>query len=306
MDQILTIAIPTYNHHDLLLNQLNILLPQLTDQISLFILDNHNEPSVKEYLELNNFTYPNLKIIRNSVNIGGDANICRCFEICETDWLWVLSDNDYLKPDAVKIFINSINHNRDCVFINHNYDHNIEEIYTVGFNEFCQKCIYGNSFFISICGYNISKLKHYLIYYYKYLSSNQGQLMLILRFLEMNVTAKCLLTPYVLTTENLPAQWSRCEFIDNSKIVLHAFNGLMLKNFNKNLGQQINNVHLNHLIYARLNEGISIKRHLNYLISILNNSNISHYLEKDFYKPFLKNVFIILFPNIYKRLIRMI
>ena len=299
---LLTIAIPTYNHHELLLTQLTNLLPQLTNEISLLIIDNNSVPSVSDYLALNNFKCDNLTIIRNQVNIGADANICRCFEICETEWLWVLSDNDYLKSDAVSFFLDSINNNRDCVFINHNYEFNKTDIYTIGFDEFCKNCDYGRSFFITICGYNISKLKPYLIYYYKYLSSNHGQLLLVLKFLELNKTGKCLLTAQILTIENLPAEWSKFEFIENSRIVFTAFRAAALVTFNKYIGQQMHTSNLYNLIHARIVENISLKSQLRSLIFILDKSSFSQILQKKYFRPLLINIFIIFFPNMYKRL----
>jgi hypothetical protein len=47
--------------------------------------------------------YPNvdMRIIRNRWNIGLVANVLRCFENCDTEWIWVPGDDDIMTPDAV-------------------------------------------------------------------------------------------------------------------------------------------------------------------------------------------------------------
>lgn len=37
-----------------------------------------------------------MHIIRNKKNIGGNANIIRCYEEAEAIYVWVLADNDLL------------------------------------------------------------------------------------------------------------------------------------------------------------------------------------------------------------------
>jgi hypothetical protein len=41
-------------------------------------------------------------VIRHAVNIGANANILRCFEVCDSEWLWVLCDDDPPLPDAIE------------------------------------------------------------------------------------------------------------------------------------------------------------------------------------------------------------
>ena len=79
------------------------------------VIDNCSKVKYKEYfLDKNDIAeYINQKKIiikRNNVNIGMSANILRCFEdSCDRDgWLWILSDDDYIKDNAIEIIQKSI------------------------------------------------------------------------------------------------------------------------------------------------------------------------------------------------------
>lgn len=111
---ILTIAIPTYNRAGPLEHTLRVILPQMENepQVCLLIIDNHSELPASRVLEsLDHTVSPDrIRSVRNAVNIGGNANIMRCFELCETKWLWVLGDDDAPSHDAVSTILND-----DCV-----------------------------------------------------------------------------------------------------------------------------------------------------------------------------------------------
>lgn len=85
----LTIAIPTFNRNEILEKHIQFLLPQISEECTLLIIDNCSMVSVENTIGYLLSKYPllNYKIIRNKVNIGGNANILRCVELCETEWL---------------------------------------------------------------------------------------------------------------------------------------------------------------------------------------------------------------------------
>ena len=109
---LLTIAIPTYNRPEQLQNTLRVVLPQVVsdERVRLLVLDNHSATSAQQVYDALAIegVGERVEIILNKVNIGGNANIMRCFEMCETSWLWVLGDDDAPSPDAVKIILQDI------------------------------------------------------------------------------------------------------------------------------------------------------------------------------------------------------
>jgi glycosyltransferase involved in cell wall biosynthesis len=98
----LTIAIPTFNRNAILLENLKHLLPQLTKHVDILIIDNCSDVDVENYLKQNKIFDNRIKIVRNTVNIGGNANILRCIEHCKSDYIWILGDDDFPLPDALK------------------------------------------------------------------------------------------------------------------------------------------------------------------------------------------------------------
>ncbi|MBC7490038.1 MAG: glycosyltransferase [Glaciimonas sp.] len=100
----LTIAIPTYNRASLLLNNLKGIAKNLPNWIHLLIVDNCSDPPVildedlKRTLSERGTTF---EIHRNDVNIGGGANILRCFEHVKTEWFLLCGDDDLLDSEQL-------------------------------------------------------------------------------------------------------------------------------------------------------------------------------------------------------------
>jgi glycosyltransferase involved in cell wall biosynthesis len=118
----LTIAIPTYNRPDKLRYTLNRLLPFMTDECYLIIIDNHSDIPVATLTKdlFDQFNNINYTIYRNKINIGGDSNIMRCFEYAETEWLWTVGDDDEIVEGAIETILNDIKQHSNALLINYN------------------------------------------------------------------------------------------------------------------------------------------------------------------------------------------
>jgi glycosyltransferase involved in cell wall biosynthesis len=113
----LTVAIPTYDRNQALRESIEHLLPQLNDECELLILDNHSNVPVEDSLRDLLAGYPQLKwrIVRHRANLGSAANILRCLELCETEWMWLLGDDDQPSPDAIPVILEQIAAHSDCI-----------------------------------------------------------------------------------------------------------------------------------------------------------------------------------------------
>lgn len=118
----LTIAIPTYNRPTALKETLSKLLPQLQNDVycKLIVIDNCSDIPAQQIVDELGISLPDFRflIIRNSVNIGMGANIMRCFELCESPWLWVLSDDDNPTENAVEIILKDAKAKHSYAFYN--------------------------------------------------------------------------------------------------------------------------------------------------------------------------------------------
>lgn len=169
----LTIAIPTYNRPKYLAETLRQLLPQVTDDWVLHIHDNCSDQPVAEVLAdlLASFGPERVVIFRNKANVGGNANILRCFENCSTEWIVVLGDDDRIEPNLVKDVLEAKTQNPDIVYANFSSTifQRESDFTTTGLSEFCEKLDNWSNLLFLPCGlYKTSAVVPYLQYGYQY------------------------------------------------------------------------------------------------------------------------------------------
>lgn len=209
----LTIAIPTYNRPEQIQKQVRRILPQLSSAIILNIYDNHSQKPVVDLFteeEKKHFT-----IIRNPVNIGGDANIARCFEYCTTKWLWILSDDDPILDNIIEtVVIKTIRQYPNACFINFTYEKDYISYGLKNFLSNIKGCDIWQLFAISLCLYNVSLLKNHYQYLFKNISLMIAQLILVLKFLQENKHAMVIRKKCIIAEDNNTAgiTWSRVDF----------------------------------------------------------------------------------------------
>lgn len=219
--KILTIAIPTYNRVEQIQKQVRLLLPQLVSEVKLVVYDNHSDICISDLFtddELKQFT-----IIRNNINIGGDANIARCFENCETKWLWTLSDDDWVQEGAIDKILKYIKQNQDKTFIN--FWSPVEYI-TENSEQFLRFLsrgdVFCSAFTMSACVYNMEILRDDLYFYYRNLSSMVGTLIMLIK----NVTrtnGKCVWLNDLPVELGADVGWNYSDFINYSFLFIYAF-----------------------------------------------------------------------------------
>lgn len=82
------------------------------------ILDNASTDGTPELINKYCKQYPNITHIRHKVNIGGNANICRAFEMgasCGKEYVWVLCDDDYYNWNGWREVELAMNEGADCI-----------------------------------------------------------------------------------------------------------------------------------------------------------------------------------------------
>jgi len=114
---ILTISIPTYNRCDLLQLTIESVLSQVDNRldIEIIVVDNASEDNTINVME----KYKNrIKYIRNTTNIGIDANINKCVFESSGKYVHVLSDDDLLIEGALTKILTFIDNDLDFIFLN--------------------------------------------------------------------------------------------------------------------------------------------------------------------------------------------
>lgn len=117
---ILTVAIPTYNRAKSLEKSLKYLKKENTSLIEILISDNNSldqtEILVKKYRK----QMPNLSYNKNDFNIGYSGNILKLYELAKTKYIWFLSDDEEILPNAVENILTTLtNHKAAVTIFNH-------------------------------------------------------------------------------------------------------------------------------------------------------------------------------------------
>lgn len=132
---ILTVAIPTYNRPEKAKNTILDLVPQLNGEVKIMVLDNHSDVVIGDFVGplIPQEKRDAVTFIRHRVNIGGDPNFARCFELCDTEYIWVLGDDDKVMPDAISLILQDINQFKHLDLIGFNFNSNcVEETVRTG------------------------------------------------------------------------------------------------------------------------------------------------------------------------------
>ncbi len=239
--KLLTIAIPTYNRTEFLIKNIDYLLNQLTEECKVLIIDNASDIPVENKLKkkLGTVRYGSVSIIRNNHNVGLFGNILKCFEHCNTQWLYIMGDDDRLRPNALAQILIDIKENKEYLNISYKWDPekkwsiNRPKV-TNGFQEFVTS-VEGihQIMFLSCNIYNNFKLIEFIHSGYYYQMCGAPHLAMVLIRLD-NYGDKILLSENkIVENFNLEIdeelKWNKPVFFRNIKL----FNDLPIKNDNR-------------------------------------------------------------------------
>jgi len=196
-EPLLTVAIPTFDRNEILKANLAKLIPQMTTECAILILDNHSPTPVTDTLTDLIARHPNVRvdIVRHPVNIGGNANIVRCFESCITKWMWLLGDDDDVAPNAITTVLRDIHSTPDCLCINYRSQLGPRkmELNTTGKDDFIRRVDYIHNFvFISANVYNSAVIREQSHIGYHYAYSCAPHLVMLLASLTRDSRCFCL------------------------------------------------------------------------------------------------------------------
>lgn len=122
---LLTIAIPTFNRANLLELSLSRILEAskgFEDYVEIVISNNCSEDNTESVIKEAQKLYP-IKYFVNSENVGFNYNYIRLIDEYATGkYCWVLGDDDFLYPNAIKEVLNVLKKHQELCFINLKFD----------------------------------------------------------------------------------------------------------------------------------------------------------------------------------------
>ncbi|MDA7765532.1 glycosyltransferase [Flavobacteriaceae bacterium] len=134
--KLLTIYIPSYNRYDQLIQQLDqIYSSSIIDFLKIIVSDNSSDDL--RYIDLDKrYNYENFIYKRNLFNVGGDANIVNGFLNLGSKYIWILSDDDLLKPNSIDRIFKTLNEDDlDLLYFLHDNNKDLNVFYD-SINEF--------------------------------------------------------------------------------------------------------------------------------------------------------------------------
>lgn len=104
----LSICITTYNRAAFVNMALANLVLQLNESVEIVIVDGASTDNTTETIRAFQKRYTNIHYYRREKNSGVDRDIAKCIALARGEYCWLFSDDDLLKPGAVKKMLNEI------------------------------------------------------------------------------------------------------------------------------------------------------------------------------------------------------
>lgn len=172
----LLVYIPTYNRYERLCEQLDLILPHM-DNYNVSVIVSNNASTDEKYAGLqDNYHHSKITIINNKINFGGNPNIFNGFVYgLNYDYLWILSDDDTITPDAIPKIMDRLDNKNDMIYL---IDCGNDIYITYDQNRFLNNMKYGLGL-ISCVIYKTSTIKDHITVGYEYFNSGFPHLSVI-------------------------------------------------------------------------------------------------------------------------------
>lgn len=109
--KILSLCLPTYKRSRCIgeqLKRLSTLDASIFEQIEVIVSDNCSPDDTQQVIESYIGRFP-FTYIRNSENIGPDANFLQCMQKANGQYIWLLGDDDYILTEKLPVLLDDLN-----------------------------------------------------------------------------------------------------------------------------------------------------------------------------------------------------
>lgn len=114
----LSICIATYNRANFIAETLESIIPQLTDEIELLIVDGASTDNTEHVLSGYVLKEDRLRYVRLKEKGGVDKDYCVAVKLARGDYCWLFTDDDLLKCGAIDAVINKLADDVSLVIVN--------------------------------------------------------------------------------------------------------------------------------------------------------------------------------------------
>ena len=114
----LSICIATLNRASFLRETLDNILPQTTDGVEVVVVDGASTDNTREVVQQAAARFGRLRYVRLEKKGGVDQDYCKAVELASGVFVWLFTDDDLLKPGAVKAVLVATSGNYNLIVVN--------------------------------------------------------------------------------------------------------------------------------------------------------------------------------------------
>lgn len=104
----LSICIPTFNRAQFIVEAIDSVISQACDNIEIVVVDGASTDNTEKEVCRLKQRFNNLVYYRGKKNMGVDRDMAKSIELARGEYCWMLSDDDLLKPGAIKKILREI------------------------------------------------------------------------------------------------------------------------------------------------------------------------------------------------------
>ena len=114
----LSICIATLNRGAFIGATLDSIIHQANEEVEIVIVDGASTDNTEEIVRHYQKKFTKLRYVRLSVKGGVDQDYCRAVELAQGEYCWLFTDDDILKPGAIKDVLAAIQQNYGLILVN--------------------------------------------------------------------------------------------------------------------------------------------------------------------------------------------
>lgn len=114
----LSICIATFKRGQFIGETLDSILKQMEPGVEIVVVDGASPDDTPEVMARFAAAYPEIRYFRESVNSGVDADFDKAVGYAKGEFCWLMTDDDLLRPGAVRAVLSSLGGEDDLVIVN--------------------------------------------------------------------------------------------------------------------------------------------------------------------------------------------
>lgn len=115
---LLSVCIATYNRAGYIGETLDSIIPQLTDEVEIVVVDGASTDATRTVMERYAADFPGIRYLRLHEKGGVDRDYCVAVDHARGEYCWLFPDDDLLKPGAVRRVLDLLRKGHSLVIVN--------------------------------------------------------------------------------------------------------------------------------------------------------------------------------------------